>query len=272
MTIPALHSFHAPLLAFAVALALAGAARFLRVGLLASAAGGAGVLAGWYAITGAFWVATPRISIDDLTQIAAIALLVGLVVAQFAEGTAGTIGAVLAALFAGWWLMGAPRHLAGLRAAWPVGLATALATVILMRLATRGAQPPLLAVLAGVTLAASLYVAGVPLVWLQLALVPALAALAMCVLPPMPGLAALPVAADTAALSCLVVFAAGRLPRLQLGAADVAAASPFLALWLVNRAAPRFSRAGRAAPVAAGAFSGAVAVGLTWAARAVLRH
>ncbi len=269
---PYLHSFHAPLLAFAVALALAGAARFLRVGFLAAAAGSAGVLAGWHAITGTLWVATPRISIDDLTQIAAVALLIGLVVARLAEGTARTVGALLAALFAGWWLMGAPRHLAGLRADWLVGLGTALATLMMARLLTTGAQQPLLAVLASATLAASLYVAGVPLVWLQLALVPALAALAMCVLPPIPGLSVLPVAADIAALSCRVVVAMGRLPRLSLGAIDLAAASPFLALWLAPRAAPRFSLAGRAAPVAAGVLSGAVSVGLTWAARALLRH
>lgn len=269
---PYLHSFHAPLLAFAVALALAGAARFLRVGFLAAAAGGAGVLAGWYAITGTFWVALPRISIDDLTQIAAVALLIGLVVARFAEGTAWTVAALLAALLAGWWLMGAPRHLAGLRAGWPVGLGTTVATLMLIRLLMTGAQQPLLAVFASATLAASLYVAGVPFVWLQLALVPALAALAMCVLPATPGLAALPVAADIAALSCLAVVALGRLPRLQIGAVDVAAASPFLALWLAPRAAPRFSLAGRAAPVAAGVLSGAVSVGLTWVARAALRH
>lgn len=269
---PDLHLFHAPVLAFAVALALAGAARFLRVGFLAAAAGGVGVLAGWYAITGALWVITARVSIDYLTQIAAAALLIGLLVGRLAEGSAGTVGALAAALFSGWWLMGAPRHLAGLRAGWPVGLATALATLMLIRLSTTGVQQPLLAVLASATLAASLYVAGVPPVWLQLALVPALAALAMCLLPPTPGLAVLPVAADIAALSCLVVVAVGRLPRLQVGAIDVAAASPYLALWLVPRAAPRFSLAGRAAPVAAGVLSGAASVGLTWVARAVLRH
>ena len=272
MPIPDLHSFHAPLLAFAVALALAGAARFLRVGFLAAAAGGAGVLAGWYAITGVLWVATPRISIDDLTQIAAAALLIGLAVGRLAEGTAGTVGGLVAALFTGWWLMGAPRQLAVLRAGWPVGLGTALATLLLIRLLTTGAQQPLSALLAGLTLAASLYVAGVQPVWLQLALVPTLAALAMCLLPPMTGLAALPVAADIAALSCLVVLAVGRLPRLGIAAIDVAAASPFLALWLVPRATQRFGFAGRAAPLAAGVLSGAVSVGLTWVTRAVLRH
>ncbi|HLY90244.1 MAG TPA: hypothetical protein VKQ27_14780 [Acetobacteraceae bacterium] len=272
MPIPDLHSFHAPLLAFAVALALAGAARFLRVGILAAAAGGAGVLAGWYAITGVLWVAAPRISIDDLTQIAAAALLIGLVVGRFAEGSAGTVGTLVAALFAAWWLTGAPRHLAGVRAGWPVGLGTALATLLLVRLLMTGAQQLLSAALAGITLAASLYVAGVPSVWLQLALVPALAALAMCLLPPMPGLAVLPVAADIAALSCLVVLAVGRLPRLGIGTIDVAAASPFLALWLVPRVTQRFGFAGRAAPLAAGVLSGAVSVGLTWATRAVLRH
>ena len=39
--------------------------------------------------------------------------------------------------------------------------------------------------------------------WVQLALVPGLVALAMFALPPMPGLAALAVAVDVAALGCL---------------------------------------------------------------------
>lgn len=168
--------------------------------------------------------------------------------------------------------MGAPRHLAGLRAGWPVGLGTMLATLLLIRLSSTGAQQPLLALLTGLTLAASLYVAGAPPVWWQLALVPALAALAMCVLPAMTGPAARPVAADIAALSCLVVLAVGRLPRLGIAALDIAAASPFLALWLAPRVTQRFGFAGHAAPLASGVLSGAVSVGLTWATRAVLRH
>ena len=52
--------FHGPLIAFAVALGLALAGRFLRVGLLAAAAGGAGVVAGWYAVTGRLWALPPR--------------------------------------------------------------------------------------------------------------------------------------------------------------------------------------------------------------------
>ena len=53
--------FHGPLVAFAVALGLALAGRFLRVGLLAAAAGGAGVVVGWYVITGRLWMIAARL-------------------------------------------------------------------------------------------------------------------------------------------------------------------------------------------------------------------
>ena len=107
------HQFHTPLLALGVALALGLASRFLRLDLLAAASAGAGILVGWHVITGAFWVMTPRLSIDDLVQIAALALIIGLVTTRLGPGTIAILGALLTALFAGWWLCGAPRHLTG---------------------------------------------------------------------------------------------------------------------------------------------------------------
>jgi hypothetical protein len=70
--------FHGPLIGFAVALGLALVGRFLRVTLLAAAAGGTGVVAGWYAIIGRLWAVSPQPSADELTALAAIALLIGL--------------------------------------------------------------------------------------------------------------------------------------------------------------------------------------------------
>ena len=78
--------YRGPLIGFAVALGLALAGRFLRVGLLAAAAGGAGVLAGWYAITGRLWVVGPPVSVDALTALAAVALLFGLLCAWRGPG------------------------------------------------------------------------------------------------------------------------------------------------------------------------------------------
>ena len=80
---------------------------------------------------------------------------------------------LLAALAAGWLLSGAPRHLAALRASWPIGLGVALAVLLFACDPGRQALDPLRLALAGLTLAAALHVAGAPPVWTQLALVPA---------------------------------------------------------------------------------------------------
>ena len=62
--------FHGPLIAFAVALGRALAGRFLRIGSLAAAAGGAGVVAGWYAVAGRLWTTSPLPSVEALTELA----------------------------------------------------------------------------------------------------------------------------------------------------------------------------------------------------------
>jgi hypothetical protein len=266
------HQFHAPLLALGVALALALSGRFLRVSLLAAAAAGMGVLVGWYLITGALWVTTPRLSIDDLVQIAAVALVVGIGTTRTGPGTIAILGALAAALFAGWWLAGAPRHLAGLRANWPIALGTAAATLVFIRALATGALQPLNVAMAALTLAASLYLVAAPFVWLQLALVPSLAALVLFALPSMPAQAALPLAADIAAIDCLAVVTLGRLPHLGVSPIDVAAASPLLALWLVPRMAPRLGFAGQATPLAACLLSGGIAAAIAWASHGLFRH
>ena len=179
---------------------------------------------------------------------------------------------LLAALTAGWLLSGAPRHLAALRASWPIGLGVALAVLLFARTLADQALDPLRLALAGLTLAAALHVAGTPPIWTQLALVPGLAALAMFALPPMPGQAALPVAVDVAALGCLAVINLGRMPRLGFAPVDAAALSPLLAVWLQPRTAERLSRFGRAAPLFGCLLAGAIAIGCVWLARQVLNR
>jgi hypothetical protein len=259
--------FHGPLIAFAVVLGLALVSRFLRVELLAAAAGGAGVVAGWYAVTGRLWALSTTVSVDALTGLAAIVVLIGLLCAWLGPGRLAWIGMVLAALAAGWLLSGAPRHSAALRTGWPIGLGVALAVLLFTCALAGQALDRLRLALAGLTLAAALHIAGTPPIWTQLALVPGLAALAMFVLPPMPGQAALPVAADIAAFGCLAVINLGRIPRLGFAAVDAAALSPLLAIWLQPRAAERLSRFGRAAPLFGCLVAGAIAIGCVWLAR-----
>jgi hypothetical protein len=264
--------FHGPLIAFAVALGLALAGRFLRVGLLAAAAGGTGVVAGWYVVTGRLWALPPATSVAELTSLAAIVLLIGLLCTWLGPARPAWIGMLLAALTAGWLLSGAPRHLAALRATWPIGLGVALAVLLFARTLADREIDPLRLALAGLTLAAALHVAGTPPVWTQLALVPGLAALAMLALPPMPGLAALPVAVDVAALGCLAAINLGRMPRLGFSPVDAAALSPLLAVWLQPRTAERLHRFGRAALLFGCLLAGAIAIGCVWLARQVLNR
>jgi hypothetical protein len=260
-----------PLVALAVALVLALAGRSLRVGVLAAAAGGAGVVAGWFAITGRLWVVSPQVSVDVVTELAAIALLLGLLCTWLGAGRWSVLATLLAALAAGWLLSGGPRHQAALRASWPVGLVVVVAVILARILIDRGMEP-LRLVLAALTLAAALHVAGAPSIWVQLALVPAAAGLAMLALPAMPALVALPVAVDIAALACLVAIAIGRLPHLGFAAADAAAFSPLLAAWLLPRITDRLGRLGRIAPVLGCLFAGAIAVGIVWAVRQVVHR
>jgi hypothetical protein len=244
--------------------------RTLRIPLLVAVAGGAGVVAGWYAITGVLWVMPPPVTVGILTEIAGAALIIGLGAARFGAGAGATAGLVVAGVLAGWWLSGAPRHLATVRADWPIALGVTVATIVLAGTVTTATSQPLRLVLAGLTMAASLHVAGAAPEWTQLALVPGVAALALLVWPPMPGGGALPLALDIAAIGCMVVLALGRLPRLAFGAVDLAVLSPLLAVWLTPYAIARAQSAGRAAPLVASVLTGAIAVGVVWGGRRLL--
>jgi hypothetical protein len=157
-----------------------------------------------------------------------------------------------------------------LRASAPVGVGTAVVTLLLARALTDQTLVPLRAALGGLTLAAALHVAAAPPMWVQLALVPGVAALAMLALPSLPGLVALPVAVDIAAVGCLAAIAIGRLPRLGFSPVDAAALSPLLAVWIQPRTEERLRRLGRLAPLAGCVTAGAIAVGCVWLVRLVL--
>jgi hypothetical protein len=266
------HQFHGPLVAFVVTFGLAVMGRFLRVGLLATAAGGAGVVVGWFVVTRHLWMIPPLASVDVLTEFAVVALLIGLLLTRFGQDRHGLTGMVLSALVAAWFLSGAPRHQAALRASWPIALGVAVAVLLFVRFLAGRALDPLRLALAGLTLAAALHIAGTPVVWVQLALVPGLAGLAMLALPAMEGLAALPVAVDIACLSCLSAVALGRLPQLGFGTPDAAALSPLLAIWLMPHASERLRSTGRAAPLAGALLAGVIAVGCVWLARQLLHR
>lgn len=264
------HPFRGPLVGFATALALALLGRILRIQLLAVAAGGAGVIAGWYAITGALWVMPPPVTVDVLTGIAGGALIIGLVAARLAPASGTMAGLLVAGVLAGWWLSGAPRHLGAVHASWPIALGVGVATILFIRVVATGESQPLRLALAGLTMAASLHVAGVASEWVQLALVPGVAAIAMLVAPPMPGIGVLPVAVDIAAIGSIAVLTLGRLPRLGFGVVDLAVLSPLLALWLSPHTVARVRFAGRAAPLVSSVVAGAIAVGVVWGGRRLL--
>jgi hypothetical protein len=262
--------FHGPLIAFAVALALALGSRFLRIGLLGTVAGGAGVVAGWFALTDRLWLTMGPPSAGGLAGFAAITLVIGLLAAWAGPGRAEWLGPVVTALVAAWLFLGAPRHVPASWTNWPVGLGAAVAVLLFARAFAPGSPDRLRLSLAGLTLAAALHVAGAPPLWIQLALVPGVAALAMLALPQLPAAAALPVAADVAAMGCLTVVILGRLPGLGVSPVDAAALSPLLAGWLQPRTVQRLSALGRTAPLAGTVLAGAIAVGCVWGVRLVL--
>jgi hypothetical protein len=264
------HDLRGPLIGFAAALALAVAARFMRSGLLGTAAGGAGVVAGWYAIGGRVWVTYTRPSVDHLAFAAAVALVIAILCEWLGRNRGALFALLLTAVFIGWWLCGAPRNQPELVQVWPIGLGVGIAMVLYARSLATDALDPLRLALTGLTMAASFHVVMLPPIWTQLALVPALASLALFALPAVPGLAALPIAADIAAVGSLAVIDFGRLPHLRIGAVDVAAVAPLLALWLTPHLTSRVRFAGRAATVIAGVLAALVATGIVWIAMRAL--
>ena len=264
--------FQAPLIAFAVTLGLALMARFLRTGALATAAGGAGVVAGWFMLTGAFWVIRAGPSADAMTGFALIALLVGFLCEWLGGGRLAWLGPILAAVAAAWLFSGAPQHLAAMRASWPIDFGIAVTVWAFIRSFAPATLDRQLLAMGGLTLAAALSVARAPYLSTHLALVPGIAALALLALPQGSGFAGLPVAADIGAAACLTVLTHGRLPRLGFAPVDAAALSPLLAAWLQPRTAPQLQKLGRAANTAAALLAGLIAVGCVWLVRQAIER
>ena len=264
------HDLRGPLIGFVAALALAVAARFMRSGLLGAVAGGAGVVAGWYVIGGRLSVTYTRPSVDHLAFAAAVALAIAILCEWLGRNRGAPFALLLTAVFIGWWLCGAPRNQPELLQAWPIGLGVAVAVALYARGQATDAPAPLRLALTGLTMAASFHVVMLPPIWTQLALVPALVSLALFALPAMPGLSALPIAADIATVGSLAVIDFGRLPHLRIGAVDVAAAAPLLALWLTPHLTGRLQFAGRAATATAGVLAALVATGVVWIAMRAL--
>jgi hypothetical protein len=264
------HDYRGPLIGFATALGLALAARFMRSGLLAAAAGGVGAAAGWYAISGRLWVTSSRPSVDHLPVVAAVALVIIVLCVWLGRNRGALVSLILAAAFTGWWLCGAPRNRPDLLQAWPIGLGVAAAVALYARGLATDALDPLRLALTGLTMAASFHIVMLPPIWTQLALVPALASLALFALPATPGLVALPVAADIAAVGSLAVIEYGRLPHLRAGPVDIAAVAPLLGLWLTPHLTSRLHLAGRAARASASVLAALVATGAVWIAIRIL--
>jgi hypothetical protein len=264
------HDLRGPLIGFAAALALAVAARVTRSGLLGAAAGGAGVVAGWYVIGGRLGVTYARPSVDHLAFAAAATLVIAILCEWLSRNRGALFALSVTAVFIGWWLCGAPRNQPELLQAWPIGLGAAAAVALYARSLATDAVGPLRLALTGLTMAASFHVVMLPPIWTQLALVLALASLALFALPAMPGLGALPIAADIGAVGSLAVIDFGRLPYLRVGAVDVAAVAPLLALWLTPHLTGRLQFAGRAATATAGVLAALVATGVVWIAIRIL--
>src|SRR4051812_33717192 len=224
--------FHGPLIALGVALALVFAGRVLRSSLLAAAAGGTGVVAGWFAISGRRWDLWPRSSVDRLTLLAAVALVIGLLAERLGRSRGVMVGLLLTGVFTGWWLGGAPRSQPDLLQDWPTCVAVGIASLLYARSLATDAPRPFVLAITGLTMAASFHVVMLPSVWIQLALVPAAASVALFAMPALSGLTALPVGADIAAVAGLAVISFGRLPHLRVGPIEVAALAPLLALWI----------------------------------------
>lgn len=249
--------FRAPLLGGALALVLALLGRWRRIAVLLVAAGAAGVFTGWLLLgsgAAALFSAGPRDLVNRLPVLAAGAGALAILTSWLAPQRGRLPCLVLLAMASGWWLGGGPRSVAALTqvAVLAAGLVAwhGLAAWQL----SRGTPGRL--VLAAWTFAMALWVCRAPSAWLLLALTPALASVAI-LLVPAAELMLLPLAIDLAAVMAATLLGAGKLPR-GLGTVDVAVAAPVLAVLL----APRL----RISPILAGPVAAAAAVALVWLA------
>jgi hypothetical protein len=207
-------------IAGAVALGVALAARALRRPLAGGAAAGIGVLAGWWFAFGLL-TATPR-QLPERLPLLALVLAVGaplLGAAARRRPWLAVPGAVLGALWVGWWMAGAPRSVPDLARAAPVlGGVAAAALALALASAPRWAGP----VAAAATLA-GLLAAPLPGPYAVLGLALLAATLGAAAVPAAGApLAGLPVAGALAALAAIPVMARGAPADWAVAAAPLA--------------------------------------------------
>lgn len=239
------------LIAGLAALALGGLARLTRHPALGAASAAAGLALGWHQMFGGF-LSAPHMLPNRVALIGPAALVAALLLAARPRAVPWVEAGL--ALFAAWWLGGAPHAAADLRVALPVLLGGALSIGVLARLLRSGG--PGAGTVAGLVLFAALVLAGAGPVWRVIALVPLGAGLGALAAPAGPGLlVALAGGVGSAAMGA--VLAEGRLGTGGIGPIDLAAFAPLAALWLAPHLVPRLSRLGRAAPAAALVVAGA---------------
>jgi hypothetical protein len=266
------HGYHGPLIALGVALLLAVAARMLRMPVLGAASAGAGVVAGWFALgsTSFSWLyrlpadILPRLPADRLWVLGVWGLAGGMVIARLNPTRALWPLIAGLAVVAAWWLAGVPITRGELFTVWPLAAGATAAIVLMVYLIAAPAIEPIRIVAAAVTLAVAFHQVEAPRVWIQLALVPAAAALPLRLIPVSGWLVMLPLALDLGALDVVAVSALGRLPRGGFRAMDAAALTPFLTLGLLPWLATRLSGTGRAARVLAAITAFCLSMAALW--------
>jgi len=270
------HGFHLALSAewrpalvgFVVTLAAALGGRLLRIDLLALAACGLGVAAGWAVPTHPL-AAAPSLP-DRLPEMALLALLFACV-DEARSHLRGRYAMLLGlALVGGWWLGGAAHSQAGLLHAW-VSIAILAGWIAAAALLFAEADAWCVAA-AALALWAALQAVGAPAIWPLLALVPAAAALGTFAGRAQER-ALLPASVGIGAVAGGAVALAGVLRHGRIGPIELAALAPFIVAWWSARLLPRLRRLGSAAPPAASvlALVGVVLIAYSAAALSGLR-
>ena len=250
-------AYVAPLLAFALSLALVLSGRLRRLVQAPNVAAAAGALVGWTLRLGGTrpWrvVLTPATTPQHLLLVATVALGAGLLATRVRNRwLAGA-----AALLAGWWVAHSPATGPQFWRAW---LAVVLLTVLLLRVGDvrRLAAAPL-------ALAAGLIAARATAPWVDVGLVAAASVLPLLATD---GTALLPLALLAAAVTITTDLGAGRLSHGGFGPVDLACLIALASPVAVAPAARRMGGAGSGAPVAVAVLAGALA----WAGRLALIH
>lgn len=169
LVLAALGPWRSPALAFAVALAGALLARARPS--LAGLAAAAGLAAGLFDVFGVMLV-TPRMLPERLPWLGLAAALAGAALAVVRPGPRARAALLVAgALAAAWWTLGAPRDLSAAAAvAAPAGpVAAAFALALAPWRAEAGTRPGVRAVLSASVLAGGLWLAGAPMLFIDLA-------------------------------------------------------------------------------------------------------